>query len=190
VEHEAFVALYASSLGIRTPRLHAFAAAEPNGFVLAYEGIAGRSLDRLDPSEMTDEVLDAAWRLVAELRHHRIAHRDLRLANIFLDDNGQVWLIDFGFSETAASDLLLATDVAELTASSSLTVGPERAVERAAAFVDVAMLDRARDRLHPWALSGATRTGLAARRGQLDELRDRLGRAAVPTAQATIASTR
>jgi tRNA A-37 threonylcarbamoyl transferase component Bud32 len=190
VEHEAFVALYASSLGIRTPRLRAFAAAEPNGFVLAYEGIAGRSLDRLDPSDMTDEVLDAAWRLVAELRHHRIAHRDLRLANIFLDDSGQVWMIDFGFSETAASDLLLANDVAELTASSSLTVGPERAVERAAASVDAAMLQRARDRLHLWALSGATRTGLAARRGQLDELRDRLDRAAAPTAQATIASTR
>jgi tRNA A-37 threonylcarbamoyl transferase component Bud32 len=190
VEHEAFVALYASSLGIKTPRLRAFASAEPNGFVLAYEAIAGRSLDRLDPTEMTDEVLGATWRLVAELRQNRIAHRDLRLANIFLDDRGEVWLIDFGFSEVAASDLLLANDVAELTASSSLTVGPERAVERAAAFVDAAMLDRARDRLHLWALSGATRTGLAARRGQLDELRDGLGRAAGPPTPATTAVPR
>jgi glycosyltransferase 2 family protein len=135
-------------------------------------------------------VLDATWRLVAELRRHRIAHRDLRLANIFLDDRGEVWMIDFGFSEVAASDLLLANDVAELTASSSLTVGPERAVARAAVFCDAAMLEHARDRLHLWALSGATRTGLAARRGQLDELRDLLGRAAVPTAQPTIASPR
>ena len=61
----------------------------------------------------------------------RIAHRDLRLANIFVDDAGEVWLIDFGFSEMAASDLLLATDVAELLASSSLYVGPERAVAHA-----------------------------------------------------------
>jgi tRNA A-37 threonylcarbamoyl transferase component Bud32 len=190
VEHEAFVALYATSLSIKTPRLRAFASAEPNGFVLAYEAIAGRSLDRLEPSEMTDEVLDATWRLVAELRRHRIAHRDLRLANIFLDDRGKVWMIDFGFSEVAASDLLLANDVAELTASSSLTVGPERAVARAAVCCDAAMLERARDRLHLWALSGATRTGLAARRGQLDELRDLLGRAAVPAAPATIASPR
>ena len=190
VEHEAFVALYASSLGIKTPRLRAFASAEPNGFVLGYEGIAGRSLDRLEPADMTDEVLDAAWRLVAELRHHRIAHRDLRLANIFLDDRGEVWLIDFGFSEVAASDLLIANDVAELTASSSLTVGPERAVARAVAFVDPATLARARDRLHLWALSGATRTGLAAKRGQLDELRERLGRAALPTAQAATADPR
>ena len=64
-----------------------------------------------------------------ELRGHRIAHRDLRLANVFLDNSGQVWLIDFGFSEVAASDLLLATDVAELLASSSLCVGAARAVD-------------------------------------------------------------
>ena len=70
--------------------------------------------------------------LVGQLRRHRIAHRDLRLANIFLDDDGIVWLIDFGFSEMAASDLLLANDVAELIASSSLPVGPERAVAHAA----------------------------------------------------------
>ncbi len=44
-----------------------------------------------------------------------------------------MWLIDFGFSEMAASDLLLATDVAELLASSSLYVGPERAVAHAVA---------------------------------------------------------
>ena len=117
-------------------------------------------------------MLAAIWRLVGELRRHRIAHRDLRLANIFLDDHGQVWLIDFGFGEVTASDLLLATDVAELLASSSLCVGPERAVAHAAAAVDPATLARALDRLHPWALSGATRTALKERPGLLDDLRD------------------
>ena len=123
VEHEAFVALNAPALGIRTPAFRAFATAEPNGYVLAYEAIAGRSLDRLQPSEVSDEVLAATWALVGALREHRIAHRDLRLANVFVDDGGDVWLIDFGFSEVAASDLLLATDVAELVASSSACVG-------------------------------------------------------------------
>ena len=31
------------------------------GFILAYEAIEGRSLDRLDPDEVTDEVLAAVW---------------------------------------------------------------------------------------------------------------------------------
>jgi undecaprenyl-diphosphatase len=178
VEHEAFVALAAQSVGVRTPALRGVAAAEPGGYVLAYEAIEGRSLDRVDPGDLTDVELAAVWRLVGELRRHRIAHRDLRLANIFLDDRGQVWLIDFGFGEVVASDLLLANDVAELLAAVSLCVGPARAVAQAAATVEPATLARALDRLHPWALSGATRTALKARPQVLRELRQRVAEAA------------
>jgi hypothetical protein len=174
VEHEAFASLVARSLGVRTPSVRAFATADPTGYVLAYDAIDGRSLDRVEPNEVTDEMLGAIWRLVGDLRRHRIAHRDLRLANVFLDDNGDVWLIDFGFSEVAASDLLLATDVAELLASSSLCVGPERATANAATTVEPATLAQALDRLHPWALSGATRTALKRRPGLLDALRSQL----------------
>jgi undecaprenyl-diphosphatase len=171
IEHEAFVALDARSIGVRTPALRAVAAADPNGYVLAYDAIAGRSLDRLDPADVTDDVLAAVWDLVGQLRRHGIAHRDLRLANVFLGDDGQVWLIDFGFSEVAASDLLLATDVAELVASSSVYVGADRAAAQAKRHVDADTRTRAADRLRPWALSGATRTALKERPGLLDDVR-------------------
>jgi undecaprenyl-diphosphatase len=175
VEHEALVALAARDLGVRTPRFRAFAAVEPNGYVLAYDAIDGKSLDRLDPDDITDDVLAACWNLVGQLRRHRVAHRDLRLANVFLADDGEAWLIDFGFSELAASDLLLATDVAELIASSSIPAGAERAVAHAVATVDPETLERSLRRLRLWALSGATRTALKARPGALDELRRRVG---------------
>lgn len=175
VEHEALVALAARADGARTPGLVAVARADPNGFVLAYEAIEGRSLDRVAPEQVTDTVLAAIWAQVVGLRRRRIAHRDLRLANIFLADDGAVWMIDFGFSELAASDLLLATDVAELVASSALQVGAERAVGCARAAVGSAALAGARKRLRPWALSGATRTALAERPGLLDEIRARAG---------------
>ena len=131
VEHEAFVALTAAGIGVRTPRLVAMATAEPSAFVLAYEAIEGRSLDRLTVDELTDDVLDAIWEQVELLRAHRIAHRDLRLANVFLADDGVAWAIDFGFSECAASDLLLANDIAELTTSLASMIGAERSVARA-----------------------------------------------------------
>jgi undecaprenyl-diphosphatase len=156
----------------------AFATADPNAFVLAYEAIAGRSLDRLQPDEVTDAVLAAIWGQVCRLREHRIAHRDLRLANVFLASDGTVWLIDFGFSELAASSLLLTTDVAELLASSTLQVGPARAVAVAREAVGPAVLGDAMERLHPWAFSGATRTGLKERHGLLDDLRHEVGTAA------------
>jgi tRNA A-37 threonylcarbamoyl transferase component Bud32 len=176
VEHEALLALAARDLGIRTPRLRALAVADPASLVLAYDAVAGRSLDQLDPSEVTDEVLLAIWEAIGDLRRHGIAHRDLRLANVFLGDDGAVWIIDFGFSEMAASDLLLANDVAELVCSSSVYVGAERAAAPALATVDRRTLDRAVERLRPWALSGATRTAVKQQPTLLADLRRRLAR--------------
>jgi undecaprenyl-diphosphatase len=172
VEHEALVALAARGLGVRTPRLVALATAEPNGLVLAYETIDGRSLDRVAPEELDDGTLRAVWDQLALMRTHRVAHRDLRLANVFLADDGSAWIIDFGFSELAASDLLLATDLAELTASSSTQVGVERAVRVGASVVGPEVLTTALPRLHLPMLSGATRSALKASPGKLDELRD------------------
>jgi undecaprenyl-diphosphatase len=174
VEHEAFVALAARDLGIPTPRMRALAYAEPNAFVLAYEAVDGKSLDGVPPEQITDEVLEDIWHQLGRMRALRIAHRDLRLANIFLASDGKIWMIDFGFSEVAATDLLLANDVAELVASSSAVVGPDRATAHATATVDPVTLAAARDRLHLWALSGASRTALKERPGLLDDLRARL----------------
>jgi undecaprenyl-diphosphatase len=171
VEHEAFVALSAHQAGVRTPAVVAVATAEPNAFVLAYEAVDGKSLDRVDESAVTDPVIEAVWEQVQLMRVRRIAHRDLRLANIFLAADGAVWMIDFGFSEVAASELLLRNDVAELVASSSLKIGAERATKLALAAVGPKALAGALDRLHPWALSGATRTALQRAPGSLDDLR-------------------
>jgi undecaprenyl-diphosphatase len=174
VEHEALLALAARDLGVQTPRVVALAAAEPSAFVLVYEAIDGRSLDRLDPGEIDDRLLRSIWVQVRLLRTRGLAHRDLRLANVFVADDGEVWMIDFGFSELAASDTLLAADIAELLAATSLPVGVERAVAAAVAELGPDVVATAAARLQPWALSGATRTNLKERPGLLDELRTRV----------------
>lgn len=174
VEHEALVALSAAQLGVRTPPLVAFATCEPDGYVLAYEAIDGRSLDGVDLEDLTDEVLHGVWSQVGLLRSHRVAHRDLRLANVFLAADGQVWIIDFGFSELAVSDLLLANDLAELLASLTLAVGAERALAAGSSVLTADDLRSALPRLAPFALSGATRTGMKEHPGLLDELRQRV----------------
>lgn len=173
VEHEALVALAAADIGVRTPRFRAFAHVPPDAFVLAYEGIEGSSLDGVDADKFDDELLGAVWGQLAMLRRHRIAHRDLRLANVFRAVDGEIWIIDFGFSELAASDLLLATDLAELVASTSLVVGPDQALEAGLSALGGTDLAAASTRLHPFALSGATRTAMKEREGLLDQLRAR-----------------
>ena len=173
VEHEALCALAARDTGIRTPHLEAIAAIDPggHGMVLAYERIDGRSLDRATAEELSDEVLGDIWTQVADLRRHRIAHRDLRLANVFLAADGSPWIIDFGFSELAARDEQLATDVAELLASTATIVGPERAVAAAMSTVGAEAVASAIPRLQPNALSGATRAAMKIDKHALDTLR-------------------
>ena len=175
VEHEAFVALVARSLGVRTPSVRAFATADPNGYVLAYDAIDGRSLDRVEPSEVTDEVLAAIWGLVGELRRHRIAHRDLRLANVFLDDSGRC-LADRLRLQRSGRLGSAAGHRRRRTARLVQPVRRPRAGDRPAqrSMVAPATLAQALDRLHPWALSGATRTSLKGRPGLLDSLRNEL----------------
>jgi undecaprenyl-diphosphatase len=177
VEHEALVALTARDAGVRTPHLLAVATAHPNGFTLAYEAVAGGSLDRQAQDDVTDAVLSQVWDQLAVLRRHRVAHRDLRLANVFLDAAGDAWLIDFGFSELAVDDTLLAGDVAELLASSSTVVGVERAVAVALDRVGPDAVASAGSRLRPALLSGATRSALKERPELLAELRAACGQA-------------
>lgn len=172
VEHEALVSLMARDVGVRTPRLRAVADVGRDSLLLSYDLIDGKSLDRLPDEAVTDEVLRGIWQQVAILRRHRIAHRDLRRANVFLDSSGAPWLIDFGFSEIAASQALLDADVAQLVVALALTVGPERSVDTAIAELGPDAVAAGLPRLQPNTFSGATRTELKQRKGMLEQVRD------------------
>lgn len=163
VEHEALVALQASSLGVRTPRVLGVAEVGVDGMLIAYEAVDAGSADLVD--DIDDTTLDAIWSMVHELHRTRIAHRDLRLANILIESDGTPWLIDFGFSELASANQLLGTDVAELLASTAAVVGTERAVAAAHRVTGVDELERAMPWLQPLALSSATRDSIGAEKG-------------------------
>lgn len=174
-EHEAFVAHHARALGVATPAPLAVADIGQENVALVYEAVAGRSLDRVERGELTDDVLHQAWRLVAVLRSHAISHRDLRLANILLADDGRVLLVDFGFAELSADQQALDTDVAELLTATAIVVGVPRAVRAARTVLGPEPLSDAREWLEPLALSGETRH--AAQRAQvLEPLHDEVSR--------------
>ena len=102
------------------------------------------------------------------MRKERIAHRDLRRANIFRDADGQLWIIDFGFSELAASDQLLQADVAELIAATGVVVGAERAVDAAVRGIGPEAVGESLPMLQPLALAGATHKAVAEQQGPDD----------------------
>jgi len=164
-EHEAFLSLAAESQDVRTPHLVTVRGVGTDEMLLAYERLDGTSLDRVDPRDCTSTVLEEVWRCVADLRAVDIAHRDLRLANLFLDDDGEVWLIDFGFAELAADEVLLARDVAELVASTSAAFGAHKAVETAVSVLGARTVATSIPWIQPLALSSATREHIGGRDG-------------------------
>lgn len=174
-EHEALVSHHVRSFGLSTPQVLAVATIGDDNVALVYEAVAGRSFDSVPVLRITDDVLAEVWRHVLVLRAHGVAHRDLRLANVFLGDDDSTLLIDFGFAELSAHEQLLDTDVAELLAATAAVVGHSRAVRVAISVVGVDILASARDWLHPLALSSATRSSLAGGES-LNELRAEVAR--------------
>jgi len=114
IEHEALIALLARDVGIRTPRLRGIVDVGADSMLLAYEMIDGSSLDGVPDERVTDELMRSIWEQIGDLRAHRIAHRDLRRANVFVGADQVPWVIDFGFSEVAVPETILDADVAGL----------------------------------------------------------------------------
>jgi undecaprenyl-diphosphatase len=168
VEHEAVVSMRAQSDGVRTPGLVSLAEVGPSSFLLAFNAIDGRTLDAVPDAELTDDVLHGVWEQVQALRARRTAHRNLGPANIMLDTNGAVWVLDFGFAELAASGADLNTDVAELLLSLSARAGPQRAVATAVDIIGADAVRNAAPRLQPMAVSTSVRQLIDATKG-LDE---------------------
>lgn len=174
VEHEAYLALLAERAGVRTPPLVASGVVEGDGAFLAEELVQGHTLDTVSPHEVQDEVLRKIWRQVGLLHQARLAHRDLRRANVMVDDSGNACVLDFGFAEAAATDRRLGQDVAEMMTSLAIIVGADRASRAANEVLGSDWLVRALPFLQPLALSATTRHELGARRGLLEELRGRI----------------
>jgi undecaprenyl-diphosphatase len=99
-----------------------------------------------------------------------------------LDEDGHSWVVDFGFAEASASDRALHRDTAELMASQSTKVSPERAVAAAVAALGTDEVAGALPYLSPAGLASATRKALQELPGRLQDLRRMAAQAAGVTA--------
>jgi uncharacterized membrane protein YbhN (UPF0104 family)/membrane-associated phospholipid phosphatase/tRNA A-37 threonylcarbamoyl transferase component Bud32 len=171
IEHEAYVSLLAARAGIRTPRIVTTSSMADGSAVLVTERVHGRRLGHPEARPPTDLLLRRVWGEVAKLHAARIAHRDLRLANVIVESGDTPWLTDFGFAESVASPRRLAQDRAELLASLATVVGAERAVDSAIEVVGSAALVPVLPLLQPMALSAATRRALGRRAHLMRDLR-------------------
>lgn len=128
VDHEAVIALAARQAGVRTPEVIASKGLDGGTGVLAFAWVEGQSFEAT-ASVSRDDLL-AFWREVAALHEARIAHGSLVPANVILGADGPS-LVDFGYGEMAADDVILNEDVIEALVSLSVRFGTDDVVATA-----------------------------------------------------------
>ena len=172
VEHEALLLVLAERAGARVPAVEAGVRVRSGVALLVLQNIEGRTSPSSTPSELTAELLHAVWQQVEHLQTARVAHRDLRLANIMVDADGRPWIIDFGFAEMSATEHRLAQDVAELARLhrllSSAPNAPSMRQSRCSGRAPCAERSRCSSHSH---FRPPTRSALHRQRGALTDLR-------------------
>lgn len=176
VEHQALGAVMAERAGVRVPRIHQVAESVDGSVILTMDLVAGHTLERAAPEDVTDVRLRALWLDVERLHAAGVAHRSLRTANVMVDGSDRPWIVDFSFSEVAATDRQMAMDRAELLASTAILVGPDRAASSASVIGD-SRLASAVPFLQPLALSHGTRRALRGQGDLLSRTREATARA-------------
>jgi undecaprenyl-diphosphatase len=174
VEHEAYVVLAARSAGVRAPELVAAGMAGPGAAVLVLRDPMGTPLTDVQADTLTEDVLAGVWEQAGRLHAARLVHGQLNTAAVIVTPEGPA-ITGFGLARTSRSGRDQSADVAELLASLSGLVGPDRALNSALAGVGAPRLIRALPFLQPPALSATTRAALgsrAQRKGVLAHLRE------------------
>ncbi|NUR27386.1 MAG: flippase-like domain-containing protein [Catenulispora sp.] len=133
VESEVLMAMAVTAAGVRTPALRSARQVDQDTALLAYDHLSTPRVADLPDSAFTDELQHKIWDLWRRLRNRQLAHRELTLDHLRLDETGQLWLTDVAYGAITAEDVLCRLDGAELLVSLALRAGADRATDQAVA---------------------------------------------------------
>src|SRR5262249_722110 len=154
--------------GVAVPRV-LLAAMSGALALLVVDEVPGTELYELEPSTVTDTLLDTVWTELRSLHEARVAHGKLDGRHVMIDGTS-ARLGGFAFAPSSARFRQPAGDVAQVLAAPTALVGAERAVAAAVRTLGKETVAAALPVLQPAALSGWTHDALGGR----DHLDDRL----------------
>jgi uncharacterized membrane protein YbhN (UPF0104 family)/tRNA A-37 threonylcarbamoyl transferase component Bud32 len=174
LERRALMTYAVEDAGVSTPRLEAAVRVVPEAAAIATHHLDGTTLAKL-PRPPSDEQLSRVWDAVLALHRRRVTHRSLTPQHIQLSQDGgaQVTLLEPGDGDVAASDLQIRLDLAQLTVTMALVVGPERSAALARLKLGTAAVASLVPLLQPVVLHRTTRAALRQHRDVLPALRKR-----------------
>jgi uncharacterized membrane protein YbhN (UPF0104 family) len=180
VEHEAYLTLRASLLGVAVPELVEAGTAGPaRDALLICRLPPGGTMSAADAADISDAMLDGLYRQLLILRQARIAHGAVSGDTVLADPATEtITLADFRNASVSASLDQLDRDVAGAMAATAVAVGAERAACSAARCIPPDMLGGALRHLQKPALDPAIGRSLRGRRGLLEDMRQRVASAA------------
>jgi uncharacterized membrane protein YbhN (UPF0104 family) len=171
VEYEATVERLARERGAGVP-LVVLADTAQRLALLVERAPVGRGFYELDPDELTDSVLEAAWTAIRGLHDAGIAHGKLDAHHVVIADNVPI-IVGFEAASTHMSERQSARDIAQMLAATAAIVGPDRAVTLAARVLGPEAVAAALAYVQPTALSGWTHDAFGGR-NDLDQHLERL----------------
>ena len=128
VEHEAYLMLLAKRSGVHTPNFIFSGELNDKSWIFTEERLNGTCLNKFEISKISERLLISIWNELKLLHQSQIAHKDLRLANIFISSNLKPYIIDFAFAETSANIDDFSRDIVELMIGLSSLIGIKRTV--------------------------------------------------------------
>lgn len=155
VEHEALVTVLAGRAGVPVVELVAVGNASAEIALIALTG-GGVALDRLEPAQMTDQLLVRLWESVGRMHEANISHGSMSAGSVRIVEDEPVWT-DFALGSLAPGDDDRAGDVVELLFSLGRLVGAERAARTASQGLGDEALIEALPYLQVPAVSGSSR---------------------------------
>jgi uncharacterized membrane protein YbhN (UPF0104 family)/tRNA A-37 threonylcarbamoyl transferase component Bud32 len=178
VEHEALATLMAAQAGVRVPEVVVAALGRGGnaGVVLRQADVGPLELASAD--QISDETLVELWRQVARMHAAAISHGRLNVSRVILDEAGQPVIVGFAAATLGAPQSELDVDVAELLVSSTVLVGPDRALKSVISGAGIDALKGALPYLQRAALTPHTRDLARSHEVALQELRKTAAEAA------------
>jgi glycosyltransferase 2 family protein len=175
IERRALMTYAVEDTGVPTPKLLAAVRVGAEAAAIATAHLDGMTLAEL-PRPPSDRQLEPVWDMVLRLHRHRITHRSLTADHIQLSgpDATDVALLAPGDGDVAASDLQLRLDLAQLTATMALLVGPDRAAGMARHKLGSGTVAGLVPLLQPVVMHRTTRAALRRHKDVLPALRQRL----------------
>jgi uncharacterized membrane protein YbhN (UPF0104 family)/tRNA A-37 threonylcarbamoyl transferase component Bud32 len=170
IERRVLMAFAVAEAGVPTPELKAAMRVGPEAAVVATSHHSGTTLADLS-SRPGEEELGRVFDAVLRLHGHRVTHRSLTADHVLLTGDGEVMLLEPGDGDVAASDLQLRLDLAQLTATVALLVGPEEAAELARRKLGAAAVSALVPLLQPVVLHRSTRMAVRRQKDVLPALR-------------------